>query len=291
MHFLKQPQNNDPASQPIGVFDSGIGGLTVVRALRELLPEEDIFYLGDTARLPYGGKDRATIERYSLEIAGLLLAENAKMIVVACNTASALALPRLQQTLRIPVLGVIVPGARAAVQQTRNGKIGILATRATVASAAYDRAIDAFEAGVEVISQACPLLVPLIEEAWLDDPVTREVLERYLNPLLAAGVDTLVLGCTHYPLLEPLIAEVAGPSVALIDSAFNCAAAVRQVLDEKGLRNTHAVPGNLQVALTDSFNPFLKTVEAVLRLRIDQLERRVVQGVTMLPPLSVTGNW
>jgi glutamate racemase len=285
MHFPKQPQNN-PAIQPIGVFDSGIGGLTVVRALRELLPEEDIFYLGDTARLPYGGKDRATIERYSLEIAGLLLAENAKMIVVACNTASALALPRLQQTLRIPVLGVIAPGARAAVQQTRNGKIGILATRATVASAAYDRAIEAFEAGVEVISQACPLLVPLIEEAWLDDPVTREVLERYLNPLLAAGVDTLVLGCTHYPLLEPLIAEVAGPSVALIDSAFNCAAAVRQVLEEKGLRNTHAVPGTLQVALTDSFNPFLKTVEAVLRLRIDQLERRVVQGVMMLPPLT-----
>jgi glutamate racemase len=286
MHFPKQPQNDDPTIQPIGVFDSGIGGLTVVRALRELLPEEDIFYLGDTARLPYGGKDRATIERYSLEIAGLLLAENAKMIVVACNTASALALPRLQQTLRIPVVGVIVPGARAAVQQTRNGKIGILATRATVASAAYDRAIEAFEAGVEVISQACPLLVPLIEEAWLDDPVTREVLERYLNPLLAAGVDTLVLGCTHYPLLEPLIAEVAGPSVALIDSAFNCAAAVRQVLEGKGLRNTHADPGTLQVALTDSFNPFLKTVEAVLRLRIDQLERRVVQGVTILPPLT-----
>lgn len=286
MHFPKQPQNNNPAVQPIGVFDSGIGGLTVVRALRELLPEEDIFYLGDTARLPYGGKDRATIERYSLEIAGLLLAENAKMIVVACNTASALALPRLRQTLRIPVLGVIVPGARAAVQQTRNGKIGILATRATVASAAYDRAIEAFEAGVEVISQACPLLVPLIEEAWLDDPVTREVLERYLNPLLAAGVDTLVLGCTHYPLLEPLIAKVAGPDVALIDSAFNCAAAVRQVLEEKGLRNTHAVPGTLQVALTDSFNPFLKTVEAVLRLRIDQLERRVVQGVMMLPAVT-----
>ncbi|MBW0001242.1 MAG: glutamate racemase [Verrucomicrobia bacterium] len=287
MHFPK-PQNSDPASQPIGVFDSGIGGLTVVRALRELLPEEDIFYLGDTARLPYGGKDRATIERYSLEIAGLLLAENAKMIVVACNTASALALPRLQQTLRTPVSGVIVPGARAAVQQTRNGKIGVLATRATVASAAYDQAIDAAAAGVEVISQACPLLVPLIEEAWLEDPVTREVLERYLNPLLAAGVDTLVLGCTHYPLLEPLIAEVAGPDVALIDSAFNCAAAVRQVLEEKGLRNTRATPGNLQVALTDSFNPFLKTVEAVLRLRIDQLERRVVQGVTILPPLSVT---
>ena len=286
MHFPKPPQNNDPASQPIGVFDSGIGGLTVVRALRELLPQEDIFYLGDTARLPYGGKDRATIERYSLEIAGLLLAENSKMIVVACNTASALALPRLRQTLRIPVLGVIVPGARAAVQQTRNGKIGILATRATVASAAYDRAIEAFEAGVEVISQACPLLVPLIEEAWLDDPVTREILERYLNPLLAAGVDTLVLGCTHYPLLEPLIAEVAGPGVALIDSAFNCAAAVRQVLEDKGLRNTQEAPGNLQVALTDSFNPFLKTVETVLRLRIDQLERRVVQGVTILPPLT-----
>ncbi|MBV9492498.1 MAG: glutamate racemase [Verrucomicrobia bacterium] len=285
MHFPKKPESN-LASQPIGVFDSGIGGLTVVRALRELLPEEDIFYLGDTARLPYGGKDRATIERYSLEIAGLLLAENVKMIVVACNTASALALPRLQQVLRIPVMGVIVPGARAAIEKTRIGKIGVLATRATVASAAYERAIAAFEAGVEVISQACPLLVPLIEEAWLDDPVTREVLERYLGPLLAAGVDTLVLGCTHYPLLEPLIAEVAGPEVTLVDSAFNCAAAVRHALHEKGLRNRGAGPGRVQVALTDTFTPFLKTAEAALRLRIDHLESRVVQGVTMLPPLT-----
>jgi glutamate racemase len=285
MPFPRKSENS-LAHQPIGVFDSGIGGLTVVRALRELLPEEDIFYLGDTARLPYGGKDRATIERYSLEIAGLLLAENAKMIVVACNTASALALPRLQQTLRIPVLGVIAPGARAAVRTTRNGKIGVLATRATVASAAYDRAIGAYATDVEVISQACPLLVPLIEEAWLDDPVTREVLERYLSPLLAVGVDTMVLGCTHYPLLEPLIAEVAGPEVNLVDSAFNCAAAVRQALEEQALRNKRAETGRLQVALTDSCNPFLKTAEAALRLRIDHLESRVVQGVTILPSLT-----
>jgi glutamate racemase len=278
MLCLTRPDAN-PAHRPIGVFDSGIGGLTVVRALQDLLPNEDIFYLGDTARLPYGGKDRATIERYSLEIAGLLLAENAKLIVVACNTASALALPRLQQSLRVPVVGVIAPGARAAAQKTKNGRVGVLATRATVASGAYERAISAFHPDLEVISQACPLLVPLIEEAWFDDPVTREVVERYLRPLLAMDVDTLVLGCTHYPLLEPLIADVAGSKVGLVDSARNCALAVHQWLNESGLRNDHLHAGTLQVALTDAFNPFLKTVEEILELRIHHFETRVVQGL------------
>ncbi|HEY0790928.1 MAG TPA: glutamate racemase [Chthoniobacterales bacterium] len=269
----------DATQRPIGVFDSGIGGLTVVRAIQDLLPNENIFYLGDTARLPYGGKDRATIERYSMEIAGLLLAENAKLIVVACNTASALALPRLQQNLRVPVIGVIAPGARAAAQKTKNRRVGVLATRATVASGAYERAISAFHPDLEVISQACPLLVPLIEEAWFDDPVTREVVGRYLHPLLAMDVDTLVLGCTHYPLLQPLIAELAGPDVNLVDSAGNCAAAVHQWLNESGLRNNLVQGGTLQVALTDAFNPFLKTVEKMLALRIHHFETRIVQGL------------
>ncbi len=285
MKPIDDPRGRTDA-RPIGVFDSGIGGLTVVRALRDLLPDEDIFYLGDTARLPYGGKDKATIERYSLEIAGLLLAEDAKLIVVACNTASALALERLQRSLRAPVLGVIEPGARAAAERTRNRQVGVLATRATVASGAYERALQHLGPGVHVVSQACPLLVPLIEEAWLDDPVTREVLERYLGPLLAVGVDTLVLGCTHYPLLKPLIAEVAGPDVVLVDSALNCATAVRDALERHGLRKGGEGRGTLQVALTDGFNPFLRTMEGELRLPIDHLETRVVQGVTMLPPLT-----
>jgi glutamate racemase len=271
--------------QPIGVFDSGTGGLTVVRAIRDILPNEDIFYIGDTARLPYGGKSRQTIERYSIEISGLLLAEGAKMIVVACNTASSLALPRLQELLKVPIVGVIAPGARAAIRETRAGKIGVIGTKSTILSGAYEKTIRALEPDIEVTSQACPLLVPLVEEAWLDDEVTRAVLQRYLDPLIATGVDTLVLGCTHYPLLAGLIEEVAGPGIRLVDSAQNCAIAVRQSLVERGLNNTRQKPGRLDVALTDSSNSFLSTAERVLRLQIDSVETRIVQGVTLLEPV------
>jgi glutamate racemase len=272
----------DVAAQPIGVFDSGIGGLTVVQALRHALPGEDIFYLGDTARLPYGGKNQATIERYSLEIAGLLLSERAKIIVVACNTASALALPRLQDALRIPVIGVIAPGARAAAKTTKSGRIGVIGTRATMTSGAYENAIHALRPGATVISQPCPLLVPLIEEGMFRDAVTEEILHLYLDPLLVEGMDTLVLGCTHYPLLAPLISEVAGRGVNLVDSAENCAIAVAQLLKELNLLNYSDALGRLDVALTDESNPFLQTAERVLSLNIDRLEKRVVQGVTMV---------
>ncbi|MEO6785972.1 MAG: glutamate racemase, partial [Chthoniobacteraceae bacterium] len=188
------------APRPIGVFDSGIGGLTVVAELRKLLPAESIFYIGDTARVPYGGKSQTTIERYSQELTGLLLAERAKLIVVACNTASALGVPRLKETLRVPVTGVIEPGAQAAVNATRSGKVGVIGTRATIASRAYERAIGEIDASVKVFTEPCPLLVPLIEEGWIEDPVTDSVIARYLEKLLRSGVDTLVLGCTHYPL-------------------------------------------------------------------------------------------
>jgi glutamate racemase len=271
--------------QPIGVFDSGTGGLTVVRALRDLLPYEDIFYIGDTARLPYGGKSRQTIERYSIEISGLLLAEGAKMIVVACNTASSLAVPRLHELLKVPVVGVIAPGARAAVKETRIGKVGVIGTKSTIQSEAYERAIRALNPDIRVISQACPLLVPIVEEAWLDEDITREILHRYLDPLIATGIDTLVLGCTHYPLLAELIEEVAGPEVRLVDSARNCAVAVKQTLAERGLENTKRIRGRLDVALTDSSNSFLPTAERVLQLEIDSVETRIVQGVILLEPL------
>ena len=203
--------DNDPSSiraralRPIGVFDSGIGGLTVVSALRRLLPAENIFYLGDTARVPYGGKSAQTIERYSFENTGLLLAEQAKMIVVACNTATALAVPRLQDTLRVPVLGVIAPGAAAAVAATQTGRVGVIGTRATVASGAYERALHKLAPHLQVTALACPLLVPLIEEGMLEDPLTDQHITRYLQPLLAANIDTLILGCTHYPLLQSAI--------------------------------------------------------------------------------------
>jgi len=275
-------RENEPSLRPIGVFDSGTGGLTVVRALRDLLPHEDIFYIGDTARLPYGGKSKSTIERYSIEISGLLLAESSKMIVVACNTSSSLAVSKLEELLKVPVVGVIAPGARAAVKETRVGHVGVIGTRSTIQSEAYERAIQALNPDVRVTSQACPLLVPLVEEAWLDEEVTREVLHRYLDPVVAAGIDTLVLGCTHYPLLAPLIEEVAGPGIRLVDSAKNCAVAVKQTLREGGLENLEETTGKLNVALTDSSNSFLATAKQVLRLDIDSVETRIVQGVTLL---------
>ena len=273
---------SESSLRPIGVFDSGIGGLTVVRALRDLLPTEDIFYLGDTARLPYGGKSKSTIERYSIEISGLLLAENAKMIVVACNTASSLAVSKLQEILKVPVVGVIAPGARAAVKQTRIGHVGVIGTRSTIQSEAYERAIKALNPAVCVTSRACPLLVPLVEEAWLNEEITREVLYHYLNPVVESGIDTLVLGCTHYPLLAPLIQEVVGPEIQLVDSAMNCAVAVEQTLREWSLDNPSDGPGRLSVALTDSSNSFLGTAKEALRLEIDSLETRIVQGVLLV---------
>jgi glutamate racemase len=253
----------------------------VVRAIKDALPKEDIFYLGDTARLPYGNKDRTTIERYSLEIAGLLSVEGSKLIVVACNTASALALPRLQEVFRIPIIGVIESGARAAATATREKRVGIIGTRATVASGAYERAIHAVDPTIVVLSQPCPLLVPLIEEGMFEHPVTIEMLHHYLDPLIAEGIDTLVLGCTHYPLLKKAIVEVAGAEIKLVDSAENCAASVKQLLSESQLENSAERPGNLQVALTDSSNPFFKTADQALELNINRVQTRIVQGVTL----------
>ena len=231
-------------SRPIGVFDSGIGGLTVVSALRTLLPNESIYYLGDTARVPYGGKSASTVQRYSLEIADLLLGENAKTIVVACNTASALALPALEEHLPLTVTGVIAPGAQAATAATRNGHIGVIGTRATIKSGAYERALLHLNPEVRVTARACPLLVPLIEEGWLASDITDQVLMQYLEPLLADGIDTLVLGCTHYPLLRPAMRRLLGDAITLVDSAENCAAAVRDLLAREGLSAGSAHAGH-----------------------------------------------
>lgn len=267
-----------PGSRPIGVFDSGIGGLTVAAAIRRHLGAEDLFYLGDTARVPYGGKSRQTVERYSLEISGLLLAENAKLIVVACNTASALALDRLRQSLRVPVLGVVTPGAEAAARTTRNERIGVIGTRATIASGAYEHAIRRLRPDAKIFSAACPLLVPLIEEGWLEDPITQAVLERCLGPLLSEGIDTLVLGCTHYPLARSVIARVAGPEVQLVDSAENCARAVVELLAGEGIASTEEKCGRLQIALTDPPGGFLRVAEQALGLPPSKIELRAVQG-------------
>lgn len=269
------------AAAPVGVFDSGVGGLTVAAAIRRHLGSENVFYLGDTARVPYGGKSKTTVQRYSVEIGGLLLAEGAKAIVVACNTASALAVDRLRELFRAPVLGVVEPGARAAVEASRSGKIAVIGTKATIASGAYERAIRAMDPAMEVTGISCPLLVPLIEEGILDeDPILEAVLARYLSPLRNTGIDTLVLGCTHYPLAGKAIAKAVGDSVTLVDSAENCAFALRDLLAERGLaKEETAVGGGLRVALTDAAESFLHTAAHALGLPLESVELRSVQGI------------
>lgn len=256
--------------RPIGVFDSGIGGLTVVKALRDLLPNENIFYLGDTARVPYGPKSPETVQRYAIELAGMLMAKDAKALVVACNTVSSVALPLLTQKFPVPVIGVIDPGARAALQVTKNRHVGVIGTRATVRSGAYEKALRAADDDVRVSSRACPLLVPLIEEGLLNDDVTDQMIVRYLEPMLADGIDTLVLGCTHYPLLTNAIARAVKRQVALVDSAQNCARAVEETLDQKSLRAAPPNRGELQVALTDAADNFLNVARDALQLHFGE---------------------
>lgn len=210
----------------IGVFDSGVGGLTVLRELRHLIPDEPLVYLGDTARVPYGTKSAMTVLRYAHEAARFLLAQRVKLLVVACNTASAVALEELAKYHQVPVVGVIEPGARRALEITRNGRVGVIGTEGTIRSGAYERALRAGRPDIEVRVAACPLFVPLAEEGWARHEVTRLVASEYLAPLLDAGIDTLVLGCTHYPLLKQMLQEVVGQAVQLVDSAQETAKVV-----------------------------------------------------------------
>lgn len=220
---------------PIGIFDSGIGGLTVARAIYQRLPGESTIYFGDTARVPYGPKSPETVRRYSLEILNWLLGQGVKLVVVACNTSTAHALTALRAASPVPVLGVIEPGARAGVAASRGGPTGVIGTAGTIASNAYARAIHALAPAVRVEQIACPLFVPLVEEGWFDHPATELIAREYLTPLSDAGVDALVLGCTHYPLLKPLLSRVMGPGVRLIDSAEETASAAHEALHAQGL--------------------------------------------------------
>jgi glutamate racemase len=230
------------SSRPIGVFDSGIGGLTVAHAIMRHLPNERIVYFGDTARVPYGPKSPDTVCRYSREIAGFLRDQDVKMLVVACNTATAHALPVLRDELPFPVIGVVDPGARAAVRKAPGGHIGVIGTSGTVRSGAYERAIRELDPEARVTVRACPLFVPLVEEGWIDHPVTRQVAQEYLAPLIADEIDALVLGCTHYPLLKSLLCRVLGPGVALIDSAAETAAETGRVLRDANLEAAPLAP-------------------------------------------------
>lgn len=244
-----------PRTAPLGVFDSGLGGLTVVRALRAALPREDIVYLGDTARVPYGTKGAATVVKYASACARHLVDRDVKAIVIACNTVSAVAPERLRIDLDLPVLGVIEPGARAAVAATRTGRVGVLATAGTIASGAYARAVTALSTRTDVIGQAAPLLVPLAEEGWTEGEVPRLAVRRYLEPLARAGVDVIVLGCTHYPLLQPVIEAEAralmGPHVRIVDSARATAEDVGAFLASRELSTTSSAPGATRLFVTD----------------------------------------
>lgn len=242
---------------PIGIFDSGVGGLTVVRQIHQELPREDLVYLGDTARVPYGTKSPSTVIRFSCEDTQFLLQQNVKAVVVACNTASAWALPTLEKKFKVPIFGVILPGVRAALDRTRSRRVGIIGTSATIRSQAYSRALLARGEDVRVFGRACPLLVPLVEEGWIRHRVARQILDQYLSPMRRHRIDTLILGCTHYPLLKPAIRRTMGKGVALIDSAESCARDVRERLDRlRLLCANRRREGTIQPFVTDETDRF-----------------------------------
>lgn len=242
----------------IGIFDSGVGGLTVLKEVEKALPQEDTIYLGDTARVPYGTKSPETVTRYSTEIASFLVSRDIKLLVVACNTASACALETLKKHFSIPIVGVIEPGARRAASVTRTGKVGVIGTEGTIRSSAYTKAIKRINPEIEVVTRACPLFVPLAEEGWIDNEVTRMVADIYLGGLKNQGVDTLVLGCTHYPILKKTIGESMGEGVQLVDSAEETARTVAEILRNSSLLRPASEKGNHHYFVTDVPAGFIK---------------------------------
>ncbi|HLG17119.1 MAG TPA: glutamate racemase [Blastocatellia bacterium] len=257
---------------PIGIFDSGVGGLTVFRAIERRLPNESLIYLGDTARIPYGTRSVDTVQRYAVEDAAFIEAQHVKAIIIACNTASALAADRLRQECAVPVMGVIRAGARRAAELTRSGIIGVVGTEATVASGAYERALHALRDGLDVISRACPLFVPLAEEGWVDHPVTQQVADEYLAELRARHVDTLLLGCTHYPILRPVIESTMGKGVAYVDSGEAVAEEVARLIAERGLDRTSREPRTERFFVTDSATRFRRVAELFLGRPLESVE-------------------
>jgi len=260
-------------NRPIGVFDSGVGGLTVVKQIFKKLPHEEIVYLGDTARVPYGAKSPETIKRFSIENADFLMRFKVKLIVVACNTASSTSMNELIQHVDVPVIGVIKPGAKKAINVTRNNKIGIIGTHTTVKSKAYTREIKNISPKIDVISKPCPLFVPLVEEGWLKEKATYAIAEKYLVSLRRKGIDTLVLGCTHYPLLKHVIAKVMGKRVKIIDSAGSVAEEAHTILMSMGkLADNNRRPRHKFFA-TDTVENFVRVGERFLGENIKRAER------------------
>lgn len=236
---LKELTYNDESSRPIGVFDSGIGGLTVVKELTRLLPNERIIYFGDTARVPYGNKSKETIIHYSLQIAYFLLKKKIKMLVVACNSASSVSLPTLKRHFHIPIIGVIEPGAKSAIRSSPNKQIGVIGTLGTISSNSYKKALKRIDSRVKIHQQACSLFVPLAEDGWNRSKIAQEISDEYLKKLSQKGIDTLILGCTHYPLLKDVIQRSVGSKVNLVDSGKETAKAVKEILEKKDLLNNY----------------------------------------------------
>ena len=259
--------------RPIGVFDSGIGGLTVVHALTARLPHENVVYYGDTARVPYGPKSPQVVREYAAQDVDFLMSKNVKMVVVACNTVSAVALDVVQKKAGVPVIGVILPGARTAVGASHRKRIGVIGTIATVNSNAYVHAIRQLDGDVHVVAQACPLFVPLAEEGWADHKATAMIAREYLFPLKLEKIDTLILGCTHYPVLRSAIAAAVDGEVVLIDSGAAAAVEVEKALDEHGLRNTSTDNPNLQFYVSDLPARFTEVGERFLGRKMGRVHR------------------
>jgi glutamate racemase len=260
------------STAPIGVFDSGMGGLTVVRELMQQLPSESIIYFGDTARVPYGPKSPDTVLRYSREITSYLRGQGVKALVIACNTATAHALPALREEFELPIVGVIEPGARAAAGATKTGHIGVIGTAGTIRSRAYEKEIMKLLPEAQVTAQACALFVPLVEEGWLDTEPTRAIARNYLAPVVEAEVDTLVLGCTHYPLIKTVIGNVVGRNVRLIDSAHETAREVGEILRANGLENDVPNGARYRFIASDAPDTFLSMGQRFLGSAIDRVE-------------------
>ena len=265
--------NNDRIDResPIGVFDSGIGGLTVAREIMRQIPNEKIVYFGDTARVPYGNKSKETVTRFSRQIVRFLETHHVKTIVVACNTASAYALDELEKEFDIPIMGVVKPGAKAAADTTRNGKIGVIATEATINSHIYGEYIKELNPKVQIWGKACPLFVPLVEEGLLQDPVTDEIARRYLTELIDLDIDTLILGCTHYPLIRSTIGRIMGEKVNLVNPAYETARELKEMLAEKNLLRENA-PGlgdnQYQFYVSATTEKFIRFANSIIKYGI-----------------------
>ena len=259
--------------RPIGIFDSGIGGLTVVKRLAATLPNENLVYFGDTARVPYGSKSNSTVIEYALQDAKFLTKKNVKAIVVACNTASSVAINVLKEKYDIPIIGMIEPGTEFALKKTQNKKIGVIGTRATVDNKAYSSKLLKSDNKISVFEKACPLFVPLAEEGWTQHKATFEIAEEYLKELKLEGIDTLILGCTHYPILSSIIQDVMGKNVTLIDSGVAAAELVRAEIDRIGLLNSSNVVGNKEFYVTDIPKKFKEIAELFLSSPITEVKK------------------